>query len=64
MINDDVIGPDTTKIKKRKAASDYDTDEISAGQRSSIKDLYGCVNWEPKNLPLPETVESQQEKKN
>lgn len=48
---------------KCKAESDEDTDEISAEQKASVQDIYGCVNWEPKYLPLPETVESQHEKK-
>ena len=60
---ENVKRPDTPKIQKRKAASDDDTDEISAEQRASVQDTYGCVNWMPKHLPLPETVESQLEKK-
>lgn len=60
---ENVKRPDTPKIKKRKAASDDDTDEISAEQRASVQDTYGCVNWMPKHLPLPETEESQLEKK-
>lgn len=55
--------PDTPKIKKRKVASDDDTDEISAEQRACDQDTYGCVNWELRHLPLPETAESQLQKK-
>lgn len=60
---ENVKRPDTPKITKRKAESDEDTDEIPAEQKASVQDTYGCVNWEPKYLPLPETVESQHEKK-
>ncbi|KAM7374650.1 hypothetical protein PAMP_007296 [Pampus punctatissimus] len=59
---ENVRRPDTPKITKRKAESD-DTDEIPAEQKASIQDMYGCVNWEPKFLPLLETVESQLKKK-
>ncbi|XP_034088406.1 uncharacterized protein LOC117556918 [Gymnodraco acuticeps] len=49
---------------KRKATSDDDdTEEVPAKKRAGVQDTYGCVNWEPKHLPLSETVESQQEKK-
>ncbi|XP_040894564.1 uncharacterized protein LOC121182230 [Toxotes jaculatrix] len=51
------------KIQKRKAGSDDDTDEISCEQRARVQDTYGCVNWMPKHLSLPETEESQLEKK-
>lgn len=62
---ENVRRPNTPKITKRKAASDtdYDTEEIPAIERASVQDTYGCVNWELKHLPLTETVESQQEKK-
>ena len=60
---ENVKRPDTPKIKKRKAASDDDTDEISAAQRASVQDTYGCINWMPKHLPLTETEESQLETK-
>lgn len=61
---ENVKRPNTPKITKRKAASDdNDTEEIPAEQKASVQDTYGCVNWEPKYLPLSETVESQQEKK-
>ncbi|XP_047241096.1 uncharacterized protein LOC124880191 isoform X1 [Girardinichthys multiradiatus] len=53
----------TPKITKRKAESDNDTDEIPAEQKASVQDTYGCVNWEPKFLPLSETVESQLKRK-
>lgn len=55
--------PDTPKIQKHKAASDDDTDEVSAEQRASIQHTYGCINWMPQYLPIPETEESQREKK-
>ncbi|KAJ8342336.1 hypothetical protein SKAU_G00322640, partial [Synaphobranchus kaupii] len=61
---ENVKRPNTPKITKRKAASDeYDTEEIPAEQKASVQDTYGCVNWQPKYLPLSETVESQQKKK-
>lgn len=60
---ENVKRPDTPRVKKRQVASDDDTDEISAKQRASVQDMYGCVNWESKHLPLPETVESQLEKR-
>lgn len=61
---ENVKRPNTPKITKRKAASeDDDTEEIPAEKKASVQDTYGCVNWEPKFLPLSETVESQQEKK-
>lgn len=60
---ENVRRPHTPKITKRKAESENDTDEIPAEQKASIQDTYGCVNWEPKFLPLPETVESQLKKK-
>ncbi|XP_036956914.1 uncharacterized protein LOC119021087 isoform X2 [Acanthopagrus latus] len=60
---ENVKRPDTPKIKRRNRASDDDTDEISVKQRAHVQDTYGCVNWMPKHLPLPETVTSQSEKK-
>ncbi|KAL6455511.1 hypothetical protein MHYP_G00360510 [Metynnis hypsauchen] len=61
---ENVKRPNRPKIKKRKTTSDgSDTEEIPAEQKASVQDTYGCVNWEPKFLPLSETVESQQEKK-
>lgn len=59
---ENVKRPDTPKIKKRKAPSVDYADEISA-ERASVQDTYGCVNWMPKHLPIPETAESQLEKK-
>lgn len=59
---ENVKRPDTPKIKKRKAPSDDNTDEMSA-ERHSVQDTYGCVNWMPKHLPIPETPESQLQKK-
>ncbi|RXN37846.1 Prolyl-tRNA synthetase associated domain-containing 1 [Labeo rohita] len=54
----------TPKIRKRKhCTDDSDTDEIPPEQRAAIQDTYGCVNWDVKFLPLEETPESQQEKK-
>lgn len=37
--------------------------KIPAQLKATVQDTYGCVNWEPKFLPLPETVESKLEKK-
>ncbi|XP_025755308.1 uncharacterized protein LOC109194489 isoform X2 [Oreochromis niloticus] len=62
---ENVKRPDIPKVKKRKAISDdgNDTDEIPAEQKARVQDTYGCISWEPKHLPLSETVESQLEKK-
>ena len=61
---ENVKRPNTPKITKRKAASDeYDPEEIPAEKSARVQDTYGCVNWEPKYLPLSETVESRQEQK-
>ncbi|XP_043955131.1 uncharacterized protein LOC122821358 [Gambusia affinis] len=52
------------KIRKRKRCSENsDTDEIPQEQRAAIQDTYGCINWNVKFLPLGETAESQQQKK-
>lgn len=52
------------RIKKRKQGTDeYDTDEIPAEQRAAMQDTYGCIKWEIKYMPVSETPESQQEKK-
>ncbi|XP_015799130.2 uncharacterized protein [Nothobranchius furzeri] len=52
------------KIRKRKHCSENsDTDEITPEQRASVQDTYGCINWDVKFLPLGETPESQQLKK-
>ncbi|KAM9770937.1 uncharacterized protein LOC133168493 [Syngnathus typhle] len=62
---ENVKRPNTPKIRKRKVAPDEsDTEEIPAEQKARVQDTYGCINWEPKYLPLSETMESQQEKKN
>ncbi|KAF7707226.1 hypothetical protein HF521_018444, partial [Silurus meridionalis] len=54
----------TPKIRKRKHRVDEpDTDEIPPEQRATIQDTYGCINWDVKFMPLGETPESQQEKK-
>lgn len=55
--------PNTPKVKRRKHGSDGDTDEITAVQRASVQDTYGCVKWDPKYMPVSETVESQNVKK-
>ncbi|XP_049334937.1 uncharacterized protein LOC111195868 [Astyanax mexicanus] len=61
---ENVKRPNTSKIKKRKAVSDgSDTEEIPAEHKASVQDTYGCVKWELKYLPLSETEDSQQEKK-
>ncbi|KAF7641227.1 hypothetical protein LDENG_00288310 [Lucifuga dentata] len=53
------------KIMKRKRVSDeYDTDEIPAEQRAAIQDTYGCIKWNMEFMPVSETPESQQNKKN
>ncbi|KAF3851553.1 hypothetical protein F7725_013325 [Dissostichus mawsoni] len=39
------------------------TDEVPPEQRAAIQDTYGCIKWDLKFLPLGETEESQQEKK-
>ncbi|KAK0131326.1 hypothetical protein N1851_016620 [Merluccius polli] len=54
---------DIPKVKRRKHSSDADTDEITAAQRASVQDTYGCVKWDPKYMPVSETVESQNIKK-
>lgn len=54
----------TPKIRKRKSRTeDSDTDEVPSEQRAAIQDTYGCIKWDIKFLPLGETLESQQEKK-
>ncbi|XP_041946353.1 uncharacterized protein LOC121707694 [Alosa sapidissima] len=54
----------TPKIKRRKHGSDEDdTDEITAAQRATVQDTYGCVKWDPKYLQVSETLESQKVKK-
>ncbi len=52
------------RIKKRKQGSDdHDTDEVTAEQRAAMQDTYGCIKWDMKYMPVSETPESQQEKK-
>lgn len=52
------------RILKRKRVSDeYDTDEIPAERRAAVQDTYGCIQWDMKFMPISETLESQQEKK-
>lgn len=54
----------TPKIRKRNHPNeDSDTEDVPPEKRATIQDTYGCVNWELKFLPLAETPESQQEKK-
>lgn len=49
-------------IQNRKRGSD-DTDEVPLEKRTSIQDTYSCIKWDVKFLPVSETLESQQEKK-
>ncbi|XP_034538595.1 uncharacterized protein LOC117812099 [Notolabrus celidotus] len=59
---ENVKRPTTPKIQKRK--SHYsDTDEVPPEKRAAIQDTYGCIRWHVKFLPLGETPESQQQKK-
>ncbi|KAK0145281.1 hypothetical protein N1851_015824 [Merluccius polli] len=60
---ENVKRPTTPKIKKRRTYHDSDTDEIPPEKRASIQDTYGCSRWHVKFLPLGETAESQQQKK-
>nr|XP_057907854.1 uncharacterized protein LOC131104559 [Doryrhamphus excisus] len=54
----------TPKIRKRKHRSeDSDTEEVPQEQRAVVQDIYGCINWEVKFLPLGETLETLQQKK-
>ncbi|KAL6458904.1 hypothetical protein MHYP_G00323760 [Metynnis hypsauchen] len=54
----------TPRIKKRKSLSDNsDTDEVPAVMKASVQDTYGCVKWDMKFMPVTETLESQNEKK-
>ncbi|XP_035999502.1 uncharacterized protein LOC118564740 isoform X2 [Fundulus heteroclitus] len=50
-------------IQKRKTVESDDTDEVPPEKRASIQDTYGCIKWDMKYLPVSETSESQQEKK-
>lgn len=60
---ENVKRPTTPKIKKRRTSHDSDTDEIPPEKRAAIQDTYGCIRWHVKFLPLGETAESQQQKK-
>ncbi|XP_066516661.1 uncharacterized protein [Hoplias malabaricus] len=52
------------RIMKRKQGSDeYDTEGIPADQRGAVQDTYGCIQWDMKFMPVSETPESQQDKK-
>lgn len=54
----------TPRIHKRKSKSDTsDTEEIPAEKKASVQDTYGCIKWDVKFMPVTETLESQQEKK-
>ncbi|KAI4879969.1 hypothetical protein NFI96_025844 [Prochilodus magdalenae] len=53
----------TTPRKRKHRTDESDTDEVPPEQRAAIQDIYGCINWDLKFLPLGETAESQQEKK-
>lgn len=60
---ENVKRPTTLKIKKRTSSHASDTDEIPPEKRAAIQDTYGCIRWHVKFLPLGETAESQQQKK-
>ncbi|XP_073717977.1 uncharacterized protein [Misgurnus anguillicaudatus] len=60
---ENVKRPSTPKITRRKNWHDSDTDEIPPEKRAKIQDTYGCIHWHVKFLPLGETAESQQQKK-
>ncbi|XP_062393553.1 uncharacterized protein LOC134081549 isoform X2 [Sardina pilchardus] len=52
------------KIRKRRChAGECDTDEAPPEKRAVLQDTYGCINWDPKLLPLGETDDSQQRNK-
>ncbi|XP_034545095.1 uncharacterized protein LOC117816833 isoform X2 [Notolabrus celidotus] len=53
----------TPVIQKRKRRGSDDTDEVPPEKRATIQDTYGCIKWDIKFLPVSETLESQQEKK-
>ncbi|XP_022077878.1 uncharacterized protein LOC110971785 [Acanthochromis polyacanthus] len=50
-------------IKRRRGSEEYDTDEVPAEKRAAVQDTYGCVKWDMKYMPLDETLETLQEKK-
>ncbi|XP_041960351.1 uncharacterized protein LOC121718957 [Alosa sapidissima] len=52
------------KIRKRKRRADEsDTDDSPPERRAVIQDTYGCINWDPKSMPLGEGQESQRQNK-
>lgn len=59
---ENVKRPSTPKITKRKNSFDSDTDEVPPEKRAAMQDMYGCIRWIVKFLPLGETAESQQQK--
>lgn len=59
---ENVKRPNTPKIKKRRL-HDSDTDEVPPEKRAAIQDTYGCICWHVKFMPLGETAETQQQKK-
>lgn len=52
-----------TIMKHQQGSNEYDTEEIQAKQRAAVQDTYGCIKWDIKFMPVSETPESQQEKK-
>ena len=50
-------------MKRQKGSDEYDTEEIPAEKRAAVQDTYGCVKWDMKFLPVSETAETQQKKK-
>ncbi|XP_048853978.1 uncharacterized protein LOC125721875 [Brienomyrus brachyistius] len=50
-------------LQKRKQGGSDDTDEVTPEKRASVQDTYGCIKWDMKFLPVSETLETQQEKK-
>lgn len=61
---ENVKRPSTPMMMKRQKVSDgYDTEEIPAQKRAAVQDTYGCVKWDMKFLPVSETAETQQKKK-
>ncbi|XP_070834130.1 uncharacterized protein [Chaetodon trifascialis] len=57
---ENVKKPTTPKIKKRKS---HDSDEVLPEKCAAIQDTYGCIRWHVKFMPLGETAETQQQKK-
>lgn len=50
-------------LQKRKQGGSDDIDEVTPEKRASVQDTYGCIKWDMKFLPVSETLETQQEKK-